>query len=268
VPGKVVQVAVNELDDTVLVLAAWKRPDYFRAVLDSWGRARWVESLRGITVALGLSDVQNEMEQILFLAAGRYNFPPVLVTLDDTQASAAGPNRAIAEAVNRTFGRDPSCGFVIISEEDIQVSSDVLEFLVWGRGAVGQSRALAVCAHNARGSGWTRDAPDDTDADQQAARFLRTFSPWCWATWRETWQGVIEPDWDYDLNKGPAPEQHGWDWQMQRLVERTGPVLVPDASRCQNIGRERGVFADPDDFEWTQSRSFRENRPPMTYRLV
>ena len=41
----------------------------------------------------------------------------------------------------------------------------MLSFIAWGREQAA-GRALAVCAHNALGNGWQRDAPDDTDADQ------------------------------------------------------------------------------------------------------
>ena len=62
---------------------------------------------------------------------------------------------------------------------------------------VAAGRAIAVCAHNALGNGWQRGAPDDSDADQETARFLPSFSPWCWGTWRGVWETVLEPQWDW-----------------------------------------------------------------------
>jgi hypothetical protein len=45
-------------------------------------------------------------------------------------------------------------------------------------------------------------------------------------------------------------------------------VLVPDASRSQNIGQHGGIYANAGDFDWTQARSFREHRGEVAYRLV
>jgi hypothetical protein len=79
---------------------------------------------------------------------------------------------------------------------------------------------------------------------------------------------VLEPNWDYDLTSGPRPDQRGYDWAVQRTVERYGDVLVPDAARSQNIGRDGGVFAHPEEFEWTQAKSFREVRGAVAYKLT
>ena len=100
------------------------------------------------------------------------------------------------------------------------------------------------------------------------ARFIRSFSPWAWGTWRWAWERVLEPNWDYDCNSGPSPDSHGYDWQMQRIVQRHGDVLVPDAARSQNIGRDGGVFAHPEEFDRTQAKSFREVRGNVSYRIA
>jgi hypothetical protein len=78
---------------------------------------------------------------------------------------------------------------------------------------------------------------------------------------------VLEPQWDYDADSGPQWDQHGYDWQLQRITERCGDVLVPDAARSQNIGRDGGVYAHPEEFERTQAKSFREVRGPVAYRI-
>jgi hypothetical protein len=55
---------------------------------------------------------------------------------------------------------------------------------------------------------------------------------------------------------------------MQRLAA-VGPWLnlVPDAARSQTIGEWGGVYSTPDIFPLQQSRSFREHREPVSYRL-
>lgn len=256
----------RDLSDAALIITAWRRPDYLKRVLDSWVRAEGAAGLRRIVVALAPSAAEAEQRGIIAKAAATLG-REIEIRMDSPAcARVPGPHRAIAEAANAVLADDPGCRFLIFGEEDIQVSSDVLSFIAWGREQAA-GRALAVCAHNALGNGWQRDAPDDTDADQSAARFCRSFSPWAWGTWRWTWERVLEPQWDYDCNSGPSPDSHGYDWQLQRITERCGDVLVPDAARSQNIGRDGGVFAHADEFEWTQARSFRETRSAVTYRL-
>lgn len=254
------------LDDTTLIITAWKRPGYLRRILASWVRAEGTKDLRRIVIALAPSPAEPGMRRLIAHAADQMGRAIEIRPDSPECARVPGPHRAIAEAANAVLADDPGCGFLVFSEEDTLVSDDVLSFITWGRGQA-EGRALAVCAHNPLGNGWQRDAPDDTDADQAAARFGRSFSPWCWATWPDIWVRTLEPDWDYELNRGPRPDQHGYDWQLQRIVEREGDVLCPDAARSQNIGQHGGVFANPAEFGWTQAKSFRETRGKVTYRL-
>lgn len=256
------------LADAVLVLSGYKRPDYLRKSLASWLKARGADQLRQVVIALGSSDAEAAQRKAVGSLAAKYGRDIEIVMDSPACALVPGAHRAYAEAANRIFA-DPACGFLIFGEEDVVVSDDVFEYFAWGR-ALTAGTALAVVAHNARGNGWQRPVQvDDTDASQAVARLVKSFSPWGWGTWRDTWMDVIEPEWDYDCNKGPRPDQHGCDWQMQRLLmQQDTPVLVPDASRSQNIGREGGIYWNPgDDFSWTQSASFRAHRAPVAYRL-
>jgi hypothetical protein len=257
----------KDLSDTTLIVTGWRRPDYLKRTLDSWVAAEDAASLRRIVVALAPSDAEGEQREVIAKAAAALG-RDIEVRMDSPAAAAVrGPHTAIAEAGNAALA-DPGCQFLIFGEEDIVVSSDVLRFILWGR-QEGAGRALMVCAHNALGNGWQRDTQqDDTDAEQDTARLCRSFSPWVWGTWRGVWEQVLEPDWDYRCSKGTRGFDSGYDWQLQRIAERDGDVLVPDASRSQNIGRQGGIYADPADFDWTQAKSFREVRGPVEYRLV
>jgi hypothetical protein len=257
----------RDLSDTALIITAWRRPDYLKRVLDTWTAAVGTAGLRRIVVALAPSPRVEEQRALIGKAAAALGRDIEIRPDSPACARVPGPHRAIGEAANAVLAADPGVRFVIFAEEDTVVSSDVLQFITWGRSQA-SGRALAVCAHNALGNGWQAGAPDDTDADQSAARFCRSFSPWVWGTWRQTWEQVIEPGWDWECDKGPRGDQHGYDWQVQRIVERHGDVLVPDAARSQNIGRDGGVFAHPEEFAQTQARSFRETRNGTGYRLI
>jgi len=276
-PSKVAKAALarakrqegSGLTDAALVVSGFKRPDYLKRSLTSWLKARGSADLRRVVVALGNSDMEAAQRKMI-AAVGKKFGKDIEIRMDSPAcALVPGAHRAYAEAANYIFS-DPEIGFLIFGEEDIVVSDDVLEYFSWGR-RVSAGQALAVVAHNARGNGWQRPVQvDDAKADQSAVRLIESFSPWGWGTWRDVWTDIIEPEWDYDCNKGALPTQHGCDWQVQRLLKQQGiPVLVPDASRSQNIGREGGIYWNAaDDFSWTQSASFRAHRTPRTYRLA
>jgi len=130
---------------------------------------------------------------------------------------------------------------------------------------------LAVCAHNQHGQGWDERGPArDEDADQDTVRLLPYFNPWCWGTWRDRWEKILEPEWDKDCASG-GPADSGYDWNVQlRILPRHGMLcVVPDASRSQNIGALEGWASSPEIVARAQSRSFRREREPgERYRLL
>jgi hypothetical protein len=256
------------LNDTALLITAWKRPEYLRRTLASWAAAEDVGELRMVAVALGWSvrmddqmDVIAEAEQAL----GR----KIAVLKDSTEAAhGPGMHRALGEAIDRVLdGFRPE--WVLCGEEDVIVSSDVLRYMAWGQ-AQYRDGTLCICAHNQGGAGWDGlSAPrEDDDADQAAVRLLPYFNPWVWCTKKHTWRATIRPVWDWDCDSGAAFNESGYDWNMQRL-SGTGPWrnLVPDAARSQTIGELAGVYSTPGIFPLQQARSFRDHRENVRYRM-
>jgi hypothetical protein len=97
---------------------------------------------------------------------------------------------------------------------------------------------------------------------------LTEFTSWCFGFSRHAWQTYWLPQWDWNRDSGPSPDQHGWEWQMHRQAAAGLVIAVPDASRCQNIGEHGGTFALPHHFAPSQAKSFRRHRCPADYRLV
>ena len=259
---------------TVMV-TAWRRPDYLRQTLESWSRVRGISEVRRFTIALGWSDKATLEKQTEVIDAAKRPpdpLPMLRVKPDSSAARAArGMGRAIGEAVSAAFA-DPGCQFVICGEEDIVVSDDVLEYMSWAAAEFkGDSRVLAVCAHTPAGQGWDEPGAgprEDPDADPGAVRLIQGFSPWVWGAWRDRWERVLKPGWDWDCNMGDAMTS-GYDWTIAlRTIGLTGRVCaMPFASRSQNIGRDGGWAADPAQFDATQSASFRAQREPCAYRV-
>lgn len=254
--------------DSALLLTAHKRPDYFRETLESWSCVPELDQLDHITVALGRSPREDEQLQVIeqFTHAVK---PPVRVRWDSAHAVVSpSVHRALGEAIASEFAQ-PGLEFLVCSEEDVIVSSDVLAYMTWARERFeADPRVLTISAHNPIGQGW-HQFYDDSDADQQAVRFQDSFHPWCWATWKDRWQGWLEPNWDWDATTGTDWYDNGYDWQVCRIMKRNSLVSpAPDASRSQNIGKYEGVYALPENFPLTQSASFRERRENPSYQMV
>lgn len=256
-----------DLSDTTLIVTAWRRPGYLRQALESWAAVPEAKALRRFIVALAPSPQEAQMRRVIRSAG--IGIAAEIRTDSPACAAVPGEHRALGEAITEAFS-DGGCGFVIASSEDVVVSDDALRYFAWAREQkAGDSSLgpLVVCAHNETGQGWHDPKADDSDADQSAARFAKAFNPWCWALSRPAWEKVIRPEWDWDCTSGTDPMQHGWDWQVMRLVHRNGLAITPEASRARNIGQHGGVYAHPGMFGQTQAKSFRAVRGDVEYRL-
>jgi hypothetical protein len=265
---------VSGLDSTAIIVTAFARPAYLERTLSSWQNTRGIRGIHSVTLALG-HHPPAFMDQLRLYDSFRRELglgARGLVKPDSAAAKASnGMHRAIAEAANWTLARNPDVEFLIFGEEDLIVSSDVLEYFSWAREQFAEDeRVLAVCSHSPGGQGWDPKGPiDDGDADQETVRLLPGyFQAWVFGTWQDRWEKILKPSWDYDCNKG-GPLTSGWDWGVLRTVREGGYFcVVPDASRSQNIGRDGGWAANPADFPNTQAASFREHREPVAYRLI
>jgi hypothetical protein len=259
--------------DVVLFTTAWRRPDYLAQALDTWTGARGVSGLSRLVVALGRSDPATEDKQraIITAAASAMGLPCVILPDSDRAAAQHGMHRAIGEALTWIQG-ELAPAAVICTEEDIAVSDDVLEYMLWELNRWEHDpQVLTVCAHDEGGQGWHVPGIGARGGNnpQDAVRLSDDFNPWCWATWGSRLPWLLERwDWDATLG-GPMPTQHGYDWQIRFLVHATGMrSVVPAASRSQNLGRDGGVYAKPELYEQTLAASYRPHRPPTEYKVV
>jgi hypothetical protein len=260
------------LGTTAIVCTAKSRDHYLRETLNSWEAARGITEIHSFTLALGYAP---DRFMPVLNAFDRFRKATGLgrrarVKMDSAAARASnGMHRAIGEAGNHVFA-DPAVDFVIFGEEDVIVSTDVLEYMAWARETfAGDERVLCVCAHDVGGSGWNEPGIGllGADADQDAVQLLPEYSPWVWGTWRDRWEKVLEPNWDWRCDSGDAMTS-GYDWAIFRTTRSGYLNVTPDASRSQNIGRIGGWAAQEADFPNTQAASFRAERSQVTYRLA
>ena len=252
-----------------VMLTCWRRPYYFGPVLESWARACEVHPPDRVVIAIGRTDRTAEQLDLIAKMAPAFPVPLEFAWQSSRAEFSPGPHRAIGEAGRALFA--DGAKFAVFGEEDVAVSDDVLGYMDWVRRELrGHPDVLAACAHNQHGQGWdTPGSGQAPDADQSAVRLLPYFNPWIWGTWRDRWEQVMEPSWDWECNSG-GPTDSGYDWAVCRmLAKHQMTCAVPDAARSQNIGREEGWAgsSDPVWFAATQTATFREARGKVTYRL-
>jgi hypothetical protein len=258
-----------DLSRMAVITTAWRRPYYFEPVLGSWSRAEGQAGLARFVISLGRTDRYDRQVKLIDRMRPKFGVPLEILDQSGKAMAVSGPHTAIAEAADHAFSGGV-VDFLVFGEEDVQVSSDVLTWMAWAADRfAGDREVLAVLAHSRCGQGWDGpDVADDPDADPAVARLLPYFNPWCWGTWRDRWEKILEPGWDWDCTSGGVTDS-GYDWQIQAriLPARNMVCVVPDASRSQNIGQYEGWATNPQTWAFSQAKSFREKREACEYRL-
>ena len=229
----------------VVMTVSSDRPSYLRTTLDSWKSVRLISewpfrfhiepsSRRSMCVDIinqwidetGLSDVDLI-----------YN------------SSRLGVLRNPWHALENAFVSGAE--FALLAEEDIIVSSDILEYVSEvGRRYCSSSEVLAICASNF-GNG----------TDRSITYLAPDFCPLIWGTWSDRWFNILRDTWDLDYSTGNADgSQAGWDWNIKmRLIPRLSMVCAhAEVSRALHIG-EYGVHMLPADFPASQARNFQRS---------
>lgn len=252
-----------DLSDTAIMVSACWRPYYLEQTLAAWSRARGFGQIRAFHVGLGYHERIGEMQAVIDAFAAKTDVP-VSVHVDNPRA---GPWRAIAALGNKAL-EDQGTQFVVYGDEDTFVAEDVLELICWERDQLDdRPDVLLVNAHSRCGQGWDGpDVHDDPDADPAVVRLLPYFTPWGWGTWRDCWEDILIPGWDYDGTSG-HPMRSGFDWNVQLRTMRGYVAAVPDASRTQHIGDREGMFSTQESLAFSKAASFRQQRDSVEFRL-
>jgi hypothetical protein len=233
------------------------RPAYLRETLDSWSRVRGIgDAYLLFQCEPGCPEAEDEC-----CAAG---FASRAVRVNRQRRGVlANPWQALESAFALPVGSD----FVILAEEDLVVSPDVLEYFTWAQRYRDDPSVLGVTTHQheERPGGLPGAAPADW-SDPGRWHF------WVWGTWRDRWERLLRDSWDttYEENGG-GPSQRGWDWKFRNLLV-TGKgmrMIAPSLSRSQHIGRHGGSHCSPADFDVVASRCFAgPDVPPQDYQEV
>ncbi len=233
----------------IIAFTVNNRPQYLRETLESWREVRAVEQASALFLCEpGCPEAVQLCEQADF-----FGWHGQLLCTE-----RAGVLRAAWLALSAGFAAAAGQGedFTILAEEDMVVSTDVLELLSWS-------------AETYRGNGQIL-AATACQADPQPPRDFATvlqvplFQGWVWGTWADRW-AKIGPDWDTDYR------HKGWDHRLNDYwVGQLGfRVAAPAVSRAQHIGREGGTHCTPQMFESLLAKGFQREVPPQNgYRCL
>jgi hypothetical protein len=241
-----------------LVISAFRRPYYLERQLDGWERARGLENVDRMIVAVGVSERFDDQLAVIKRFGDRVPFP-VVMTIDDPPA---GPHAAIGGLFRDAFAG--GADFTFFTDEDMLPADDVLELVAWGMEHFRDNQqVLSVNAHSECAAGW--DGPhqrDDPDADPAIVRLKPYHNPWGFGLWRDRWEKTLQLEWDWD------GRHRGYDWNIMRVLrDRRMVAATPDASRTNHIGYRGGMFSNASTLAFSDAASFREHRDPVEFRL-
>lgn len=230
-----------------LVFTAYNRPNYFREVVQSWNNVRNLPMWQ-TTVHLEPSEVQNEMSEL----ALSLNTQVGIIINTELQGVLTNPWNALDAAFSR--GAD----FVILAEDDVIVSQDVLEYFEWC--SIEYQTAYNVLTVNAFSQIGGGKPGHITTEDPK-------FSPLIWGTWRDRWENYLRDTWDKDYSTGnPDGSEAGWDWNINRIIQNNGfTVVKPLQSRADHIGQYFGTHMIPELFDSSRGVDFSPLRNRTRY---
>jgi hypothetical protein len=246
--------------DIAVMMTAWRRPQYLARTLQSWAKVDGIRDVAAFQICLDPSDRLDKMLAVIAEARGDYGLP---ITAH-CNARHLGVSSNPADSGTAIFREHPDVDFIVMAEEDLKVSDDLLRYMAWADGTFrSDPRILCACAHS----------PDNPhpDADPAAVVLEPRFRVWVWGTWRDRWFDTLLPDWDRDYSSGtPEDPRCGFDCNIDgRIIPRGGfRCVLPLASRSQNIGQFGGVHADAGVFASTFNPSFRETFGVVDYKVA
>lgn len=231
---------------TTIVSTAFNRPEYLKEALESWEDVRGLEEVEFHLFV----DPSDKLEQIKTVC---HETSVDLLFHENPEGYGVLHNPWVAFESAFLDGAD----FVVQTEDDDLVSTDVLEYFHWAAQIVKNDTSLmGVC-------GFTME-----DGDSYGVKAGEGFGPWVWGIWKDTWNQDIRDTWDHDYSTGnPSGFQSGWDHNINLRVRGDRRFLYPTSSRVYNVGRY-GVHSTDKSFNVSRTPSYIHDRPKGKYNLV
>ena len=237
-----------------ITIAAYRRPEYLKQVLDSLAVAMSHAAKPGHIlmddVILGIDPcIHSSEHHAVRCIANSYDWIDDVIVWPEHLGVNEHPRRLLQYAFNE-------CGsdFNLHLEDDTVLSPDALRLVEWfanfgiidARENVPPRHAFAI---------GSRVGPYDLSLSlhnpsrdyEHRSRLYHTdsFGVWGWACHAYSWRNYLMPFWNH---KRDLPI--GWDWSISATMSRIGlRCIAPSLSRVHNIGRERGHYQTPEGYD-------------------
>ena len=206
---------------TVAFTVSCLRQRYLRAAIESWARARGADQARFLFCleppgTFPVGEFTEYVERV---------FPGRAMVLQSTVRQGCLNNTRVAMVQSLAMAADCGEDFGVVTEEDVEVSDDILEYFTWARDAYRDDlKTVAVCAH-------TRSSKVE---DREAVVRAAWFAPLAWGTWQSRWDDVLAPSW------GPqegSNNPESWDNKLKQVITSGDyRAVFPARSRSLHIG--------------------------------
>lgn len=231
-----------------LVFTAYNRPEYLQRTISSWNNARGLQGWN-TTFFIDPSDQQASVAEIA-------------LALNTTVTTRINPEKLGVlvnpwNALNTAF--EDGADFVVLAEDDVIVSQDILEFFEWTSVEYETSKNIVIV------NAFSTIGGDKANQIMQDG----SFSPLIWGVWRKNWETYFRDTWDKDYSTGnPDGSEAGWDWNINRILAKEQKVTIkPLQSRSSHIGLF-GTHMTPDLMPTSEGVDFLETRGRQRYNEV
>lgn len=219
-----------------------QRQSYLRRALESWAKVRGVQDAH----LLFCLEPPGSFPVPEFQRWACEQFAHVTVEVSPRLLGCSANTR---HSMSQAFGL--GADFAVLAEEDMEVSTDILEYFAWAEGHYRcDGRVKTVCGHA------LRCAPSAT-AD--LVTLVPWFNPLAWGTWPDRWP-ELSGEWD----------SGGWDHALRmRMVKSDWLSAFTVRSRALHIGKVSTVTGHALSqyfYEGSTSSCFIRTCAPQDYR--
>lgn len=240
------------MKSTAVVFTAYNRPEYLERTVYYWQQVRNLNKV-DVYFYVDPSDVTHEI----------FNIASQLTSPSNVRVN---PNRLGVMTnpffgINATF--DKGYHRLVIWEDDVIPSTDVLEYFDWALTEVESSpcgTVLGACAFSSQ-------TVTNIRPDASLAWYRNKFDPLGWGITYGEWKRHVEPWWFEAAQGNSDGSEHGWDWGMNRITERSGlKWITPSESRSDHIG-VYGTHMTPEIYHTRRGVEFVRDRPSLSYLM-
>jgi hypothetical protein len=230
------------MKNKAIVFTVFNRVEYFIKSMSSWSNVDLIQDY-DFYFRIEPSDKRMEMISIINDFSTKNKVLCNIVLNEDVLGCGKNTWLAFDELFNLY-------DFVILSEDDIEVSEDILKYFNYLSEKYNSDEKVAIISANYQ--------LDNFQAD--LVKRLDVFRGQVWGTWKKYWVDVIRDNWDfaYDSSENGGPS--GWDWNLtlRVLPKNNLNTIAPYSSRSQHIG-VNGLHSNQSVYEGTRMSSFNVN---------